>query len=60
MRITKDNIQPLVDALEKWTQENPRLSFLVGDALMMGSGDETAVLMTPDELLGNQSICGSA
>ena len=58
MRITKDNIKQFEDALEKWVQDNPRLSFLVTDALEMGAGDETMVMLTPDELMGNQLICG--
>ena len=62
MKITKKNIGMFAAAAEEFLSRMPGFSTgdkLGEDILMMGAGDEIVCLLTPDELVGNRTACGT-
>jgi hypothetical protein len=59
MKITRQDIGRLEKAAKDFIRKHPSGKILEYDVLGMGSGDETVVLLTLEELEGNSTICGS-
>lgn len=58
MKITLENVGGLIKAAEDFLAAHPQGELLRDSVLGMGAGDETVCLLTPDELLDNQTACG--
>jgi len=61
MKITKENIDKFVAAAEAYFKSlGDDGGHIEDDVLTMGAGDEVVCLLTPDELVGNRTSCGSS
>lgn len=58
MKLTWEQVDDFADRVKGFVDSLPNGQAIVDDALMMGSGDETAIVLTPQELEGNSTVCG--
>jgi len=58
MKLKWTDIPELMKRVDEFVKSTPSGQQIVNDMLHMGAGYETPIVLTPDELEGNSTVCG--